>query len=107
MVVASLRHRGDELLGQRAGFEAWVEKGSTFGVPLLYPWVNRLAEDRFELDGRTVDASAAKHDEHGMPMHGLPAARGAWSVVDETPERLEGTGLDIDQMWDFKRLREA
>ena len=71
MVVASLRRRGEELLGQREGLEAWIASGATFGVPLLYPWVNRLADDRFGVD---------KRDPHGLPIHGLAEARGAWTV---------------------------
>lgn len=46
MVCCSLRRNGDELLGQRGGLEAYAKKGSTFGIPLLYPWANRLAADR-------------------------------------------------------------
>lgn len=79
MLVASLRHSGDELLGQRSGLEDWIAKGSTMGVPLLYPWVNRVANDRF---------GVGKRDPNGLPMHGLPAARGAWTVEDESRERV-------------------
>lgn len=76
MVVASLRLRGEELLGQRGGLEGWTEKGSTFGVPLLYPWVNRVADDRF---------GVGKRDPHGLPIHGLAAVRAPWTV-DEADE---------------------
>jgi galactose mutarotase-like enzyme len=91
MVVASLRHRGDELLGVRRGLEAYVRDGATFGVPLLYPFANRLSAER----GPRIDASAARRDEHGLPIHGLPAARGPWTVVEETPARVRAV-LDWD-----------
>ncbi len=52
MVVCSLRHRGEELLGQRRGLRAYVEQRSTMGIPLLYPWANRLGATRFEVAGR-------------------------------------------------------
>jgi len=43
MVCSSLRHDGAELLAQRNGVRAYAERGSTMGIPLLYPWANRLA----------------------------------------------------------------
>ena len=44
----SLRHRGDELLAQNAGVDAYAERGKTMGIPLLYPWANRLAGFRLQ-----------------------------------------------------------
>ena len=85
MVGASLRHRGEELLGQRGGLEAYVERGSTFGIPLLHPWANRLGADRFDVAGREVHlparAAPIRRDEHGLPIHGLLAASPAWRVT--------------------------
>ena len=43
MVCCSLRHDGAELLAQRNGVRAYAQRGSTMGIPLLYPWANRLA----------------------------------------------------------------
>jgi aldose 1-epimerase len=43
MICSSLRHRGDELLAQNAGVAAYARRGKTMGIPLLYPWANRLA----------------------------------------------------------------
>ncbi|HEU4656249.1 MAG TPA: aldose 1-epimerase [Capillimicrobium sp.] len=92
MVVASLRHRGEELLGVRRGLDAYVRSGSTFGVPLLYPFANRLSQWRCE----RIDASAARRDPGtGLPIHGLPAARGAWRVEDDTPDAVRAV-LDWD-----------
>ena len=48
MVGRSLRHRGEEMLGQRGGLEAYAARGSSFGLPLLHPWANRL-------DGKCVE----------------------------------------------------
>lgn len=92
MVVASLRHRGTELLGLRKGLDAYRERGSTFGVPLLYPFANRLSAWRSE----RIDASEARPDpDTGLPLHGLPAARGPWRVERDTPE-LVRAALDWD-----------
>lgn len=55
MICCSLRHRGQELLGQRDGLGGYVEAGSTMGIPFLHPWANRLGRSRFELAGREVN----------------------------------------------------
>jgi aldose 1-epimerase len=84
MICCSLKHRGEELLGQRAGLRAYVDHYSTMGVPFLHPWANRLGADRFELAGREVDLTLAdlplKHDDAGLPMHGLLPAAPGWRV---------------------------
>ena len=84
MICCSLRHRGEELLGQRNGLRAYVDHYSTMGIPFLFPWANRLGADRFEVDGRTVDLTLPdlplKRDDAGLPMHGLLSAAPGWRV---------------------------
>jgi galactose mutarotase-like enzyme len=96
MLVTSLRHDGEELLGQRADAETFVRTGKTTGSPLLYPWANRLSATRFEVAGRMVDASGARRDPSGSPMHGLPQARHGWSAETPQPDRLAGA-LEWDE----------
>jgi hypothetical protein len=36
MVGCSLRHRGEELLGQRGGLRVYIAERSTMGIPLLH-----------------------------------------------------------------------
>jgi galactose mutarotase-like enzyme len=83
MIGASLTHKGDELLGQRNGLAAYEAKGSTMGVPLLYPWANRLAGFQYDVAGRQVtidpDSPRVKLDEHGIPIHGLLTASPYWN----------------------------
>ena len=90
MVGCSLRHRGEELLGQRGGLAAYVAERKTMGIPLLYPWANRLAAWRFALAGREIvidpDATPLRRDADGLPMHGLLSAAAGWRV-----ERHEAT----------------
>ena len=85
MICPSIRHRGEQILGQRNGLGGYVESRSTMGIPLLYPWANRLAGARFELAGREVDVDLAtpapKADGNGLPIHGLLSAAKGWSVV--------------------------
>jgi len=92
MVGCSLRRRGDELLGLRGGLEAYLDRGSTFGIPLLYPWANRLGGWAYDADGRHVelrrDSPLLHGDEHCLPIHGALAGASSWQVVDAGPSRL-------------------
>jgi aldose 1-epimerase len=85
MVGQSLTHRGEELLGQRGGLAAYRQRGSSFGIPLLHPWANRLAGTTYSLGGRRVeldpDRSPIHLDPNGLPIHGILAASPYWEVV--------------------------
>jgi len=54
MIGCSLEHRGEELLVQRGGLDAWRGTGKSFGLPLLHPWANRLRDWRYAVAGRAV-----------------------------------------------------
>ena len=92
MVCCSLRHDGEELLGQRAGLRAYAESGKTMGIPLLHPWANRLGGWQYEALGRHADLArlegpVVKADsETGLPIHG--ALPGPWTVVELEDARL-------------------
>ena len=80
MVGSSLRVDGEELLGQRGGLEKYARTGSTFGVPLLYPWANRL--------DRQIDSPYVRRDANGLPIHGLMNGWPRWEVIAEEPKLL-------------------
>ncbi len=85
MVGSSLTHEGTELLGQRGGLDAYLSKGSAFGIPLLSPWANRLSGLRYgEVEIRPQDANL---DENGLPKHGVMAGR-EWAVLEATATKL-------------------
>jgi galactose mutarotase-like enzyme len=92
MVGCSLCHHGAELLGLRGGLDAYVSSGKTFGIPLLYPWANRLGDWSYAVAGREVtldrDSPLLRADEHGLPIHGALAASPAWQARAEGPSRL-------------------
>ncbi|MEO6137247.1 MAG: aldose 1-epimerase, partial [Luteimonas sp.] len=104
MLGASLRFRGIEVLRHVDDLELAAVKGSTAGIPLLYPWANRLDGFHYSAAGKTVEldpASRLMHfDGNGLPIHGVPWARLAWNVTRatcamlvaqldwDTPERL-------------------
>jgi len=97
MIVASLRHDGEELLGQRKGLATYARTGSTMGIPLLHPWANRLGGFEYSFGGREArvdpESPAVRLEEHGLACHGLRDALTGWSVVAADGERLVA-GLD-------------
>ena len=114
MVCCSLRHRGEELLGQRGGLGRYVEAGSTMGIPFLHPWANRLERSRFELEGRVVNLELeglhVKRDSSGLPMHGLLTAARGWQVERHLELEGEEDGGVLAASFDFgayPRLLEA
>jgi galactose mutarotase-like enzyme len=87
MLCCSLRHRGEELLAQNAGVAAYAERGKTMGIPLLYPWANRLAGFDYTIAGRAVqvphdDPALIALDGNGLPIHGAIGGRLAWELAD-------------------------
>jgi aldose 1-epimerase len=86
MIGCSLQHRGEELLVQRGGMDAWRGTGRSFGLPLLHPWANRLRDWRYAAAGRavTIDRSRGivRADENDLPIHGALAAAEDWDVMD-------------------------
>src|SRR6185312_8527139 len=67
----------------------------TMGIPLLYPWANRLSRRRFELGGREVvidpDATPLRLDDNGLSMHGLLSGVEGWEVVRQDDAALAAT----------------
>lgn len=99
MAAVSLRHRGDELLDRRAGLAAYARTGAVMGVPLLYPWANRLAAHEYMLDGHDVRLPPGPPlvhcEEHGLPIHGLLHASPHWHVTGHDERRIAAR-LDFD-----------
>lgn len=92
MVACSILHAGAELLGHRSGLPAYASSGATMGIPLLYPWANRLGGFRYRFAGRTVAIDGGTPlDERGLPIHGLLGAARGWS--------LTGCGADGEGAW--------
>ncbi|HEY5045225.1 MAG TPA: aldose 1-epimerase [Solirubrobacteraceae bacterium] len=86
MLCCSLRHRGEELLAQNDGVAAYAQYGKTMGIPLLYPWANRLAAFDYSVAGRTVqvphDRSRIALDDNGLPIHGVIGGQLEWKLTD-------------------------
>jgi len=87
MIGCSLLHDGEQLLEMRGGPAAYEERQSTFGIPLLHPWANRLRAWSYELGDVRVALDPQSPRIHrdgatGLPIHGLAAAVPYWKVLD-------------------------
>lgn len=95
MIGTSLTEDGVEYLGQRRGLDAYVTNGKTMGIPLLYPWANRLSANTYDVDGAVVTltpgAGGVRGDANGLPIHGVLAAYPGWLVTARTGNRLTAT----------------
>ena len=102
MVGCSLRHRGEELLGQRGGLARYAQNGSSMGIPLLHPWANRLDGLRYTAAQRTVDldpdSMPLRQDPNGLPIHGLATASPHWEV---TAHEADDSGARIAARLDW------
>lgn len=87
MVCSSVCHEGAELLAQGSGVRAYAERGSTMGIPLLYPWANRLAALRYPGAHGVVELARGdpllKFDPNGLPIHGAIAGELPWELLDD------------------------
>ncbi|WP_156688511.1 aldose 1-epimerase [Mycobacterium sp. Marseille-P9652] len=92
MIGTSLTDAGAQLLGQRRGLEAYLEAGKTMGIPILYPWANRLGGNSFTAQDVTVELTPGENgvraDPNGLPIHGVLAAYPGWRVRTELGNEL-------------------
>ena len=90
MLGVSLRLRGEEFLRRLENLDAAAAKGSTVGIPFLYPWANRLAVPCFRVAGRDValdPSSPLLHrDDRGLLIHGVK-----WALLRGRSSRLSPT----------------
>jgi galactose mutarotase-like enzyme len=92
MIGTSLSDDGVELLGQRRGLEAYARDGKTMGIPMLYPWANRLGDKGYTVDGESVTVTPGSNhvraDPNGLPIHGLLAGYPGWRVTTQSTNQL-------------------
>jgi aldose 1-epimerase len=114
MICPSLRHRGTEILRRVEDLETMAVKGSAAGIPLLYPWANRLAGYGYRAPDREVvldPSSPLLHlDDYGLPIHGVPWSRLAWEVTEARKDglvaRLEWARDDLLAIFPFRHRLE-
>lgn len=108
MLGASFQHLGAELLGRIDDIAAFAQSGRTCGIPLLYPWANRLNDTRYRAAGTSIvldTASPHLHFDKALPMHGVPWSRLAWQVIDagesSVSARLDWTRAELLAVFPF------
>ena len=96
-VATSWRLGTRELLALPAPREAFLKSARTGGIPLLYPYANRLRTDHFTAAGKPVNLglqSDLKRDGNGLPIHGLLLRWNQWRV-----ERLGDSSARASIAW--------
>jgi galactose mutarotase-like enzyme len=92
MIGTSLTDSGAELLGQRRGLDAYVTAAKTMGIPILYPWANRLGANTYTAQHLTVTLKPGENgvraDPNGLPIHGTLAAYPGWKVTAASDNEL-------------------
>ncbi|QZH65812.1 aldose 1-epimerase [Mycolicibacterium farcinogenes] len=92
MICTSLSDGGVEYLGQRRGLQAYLSDGKTMGIPILYPWANRLSGNHYRVGETAVNVAPGENgvraDAHGAPMHGVLAANPDWRVTEKSENTL-------------------
>jgi aldose 1-epimerase len=108
MIGVSLTDSGVQLLGQRRGLDAYVADGKTMGIPILYPWANRLGANTYTAEDSTVTLTPGRDgvrtDPNGLPIHGLLAAYPRWRVTATSADELTAEvdfGADRDLLASF------
>ena len=92
MVCVSLKVAGAELLDPAHGLEAYAERGKTMGIPLLYPWANRLHRRGYEAAGADVTLPEPDGryptDPGGLPIHGALPGDLVWEASEPGSDRV-------------------
>lgn len=87
LLCCSLTVDGHELLDRRRGVRAYAQQGKTMGIPLLYPWANRLARFGYRAAGKNVtlseDDPRIPRDGNGLPIHGVLPGLLRWELEDD------------------------
>ncbi|WP_082983048.1 aldose 1-epimerase [Mycobacterium sp. 1423905.2] len=92
MIGTSLNDSRTELLGQRRGLDAYLSAGKTMGIPILYPWANRLGDNNYTAEGVEVTLTPGENgvraDPAGLPIHGVLAAYPGWRLTAQSEQEL-------------------
>lgn len=88
MLGTSLTHRGEELLRFPEDIGSAARSGTSVGIPLNYPYANRLRGEGYSVMGRSVTLDPASPwlitDWNGVILHGVRWALLEWTLEDAT-----------------------
>ncbi len=79
--TANVDGREVSVIDAESGFERGSGKPSGHGIPILFPYPNRIRQGRYQWDGREyeIPSSLASHDPDGNAIHGFCLDR-PWRV---------------------------
>lgn len=109
MLGTSLRHRGEELLRFPADLGTAARDGTSVGIPLNYPYANRLESTGYRALGRCVELDPRSDqlitDWNGTLLHGVRWALLEWEQVEAgdtvLASRLRWDRPDLLQVFPF------
>ncbi len=80
-----------EVIDSEEGFELGGKRASHSGIPLLFPFPNRIRGGRYSWAGKTweMPSEAVPWDGKGSAIHGFCLDR-PWRVVDQTDRQITG-----------------
>lgn len=72
--------KGNSILWFPYSLDTYQENNKIAGVPLMYPWANRLASFQYNFEGKAYSLNAAtlNKDPNGLPLHGLLLKTDRW-----------------------------
>lgn len=89
--------------------ESALTRPGRFGIPIMYPWPNRMRDGRFSFGGRTYEMPASLNGPHGAhAIHGVVRSR-PWTVEAQGADELGAfcqasveIGRHGDDAWPFR-----
>lgn len=96
--TADVQGRAVQVLDADPEFEAGAGKPSGHGIPILFPFPNRIREGRYRWNDRDyeIPSSLAGHDPDGNAIHGFCLDR-PWRVEDRDDASVTGVfQLSVD-----------
>lgn len=100
MIGTSLTHRGEEILRFPVDIARAERDGTSVGIPLNYPYANRLGTNGYSALGRQVELDPASPalmtDWNGVILHGVRWAQLPW-VMQEAGETFVASRLRWDR----------
>ena len=92
MIGTSLTDAACSCSANDAGWTPTSRPGKTMGIPILYPWANRLGTNTYTAEDVTVSLTPGENgvraDPNGLPIHGVLAAYPGWRVTAESANEL-------------------
>ena len=80
-----------DVIDSEPGFADGDKRPSANGIPLLFPFPNRIRDGRFSWDGQDYQLTAenARHDGDGNAIHGFCLDR-PWRIVKQSEDSVTG-----------------